>query len=61
MTEERLAKNAATRSSPIRWQCGALWPTPPFLDWHKRLVCSHCGGREVDMVLTGTKRRGDET
>jgi hypothetical protein len=27
----------------------------------QRLVCSHCGGREVDMVLTGTKRRGDET
>ena len=22
-----------------------------------RLVCSQCGGREVDMVLTGTKRR----
>ena len=26
------------------------------LDWHKRLVCSQCGGREVGMVLTGTKR-----
>jgi hypothetical protein len=26
------------------------------LDWRQRLVCSQCGGREVDMVLTGTKR-----
>ena len=25
------------------------------LDWHERLVCSHCGGRQVDMVVTGTK------
>ena len=30
------------------------------LDWHKRLVCSQCGGREVDMVLTGTKRAMQE-
>ena len=22
-------------------------------EWHKRLVCSRCGGREVDFVLTG--------
>jgi hypothetical protein len=26
------------------------------LDWRERLVCSRCGGRKVDMVLTGTKR-----
>ena len=26
------------------------------LDWRERLVCSQCGGRQVDMVLTGTKR-----
>jgi hypothetical protein len=26
------------------------------LDWHARLVCSKCGGREVDMVVSGTKR-----
>jgi hypothetical protein len=29
----------------------------PVLDWRERLVCSKCGGREVDMVVTGTKRR----
>jgi hypothetical protein len=29
----------------------------PVLDWREKLVCSKCGGREVDMVVTGTKRR----
>ena len=24
-------------------------------DWHKRLICSRCGGREVDFVLTGAR------
>jgi hypothetical protein len=28
------------------------------LDWSARLVCSRCGSREIDMVVTGTKRRG---
>jgi Zn finger protein HypA/HybF involved in hydrogenase expression len=28
-----------------------------LLDWHARLVCSKCGSREIDMVVTGTKRR----
>jgi hypothetical protein len=26
-------------------------------DWHVCLVCSGCGGRQVDMVVSGTKRR----
>jgi hypothetical protein len=26
------------------------------LDWRERLVCSRCGGRQIDMVVTGTKR-----
>jgi hypothetical protein len=26
------------------------------LDWRERLVCSRCGGRHVDMVVTGTTR-----
>ena len=25
-------------------------------DWRERLVCSRCGGPQVDMVVTGTKR-----
>ena len=27
-------------------------------DWHKRLICSRCGEREVDFVLTGARWRG---
>jgi hypothetical protein len=27
------------------------------LDWRQRLVCSDCGGRDIDMVVTGTERR----
>jgi hypothetical protein len=27
------------------------------LEWRGRLVCSRCGGREVDMVVSGTERR----
>ena len=27
------------------------------LDWRNRLVCSSCGSRAVDMVVTGTERR----
>jgi hypothetical protein len=27
------------------------------LDWRERLVCSGCGSRRVDMVVTGTERR----
>jgi hypothetical protein len=27
------------------------------LDWHERLVCSRCGSRQSDMVVTGTKGR----
>jgi len=25
-------------------------------DWHERLVCSKCGSREIDMVVTGARR-----
>ena len=27
------------------------------LDWHARLVCSRCGRRRVDMVVTGIEPR----
>jgi len=26
------------------------------LDWHRRLVCSACGSRDIDFVLTGARR-----
>jgi hypothetical protein len=28
----------------------------PVLEWRERLVCSRCGGRQVDMVVTGERR-----
>jgi DNA-directed RNA polymerase subunit RPC12/RpoP len=33
---------------------GAEMPVP---EWRARLVCSKCGSRQVDMVVTGTERR----
>jgi hypothetical protein len=27
------------------------------LDWCERLFCTRCGGRQADMVVTGTKRQ----
>jgi len=27
------------------------------LEWRERLVCSQCGSRKVDMVVSGTERR----
>jgi hypothetical protein len=29
----------------------------PVADWGERLVCSQCGSREIDMVMTGTERQ----
>jgi hypothetical protein len=29
-------------------------------DWRERLVCSKCGGREIDMVVSGTERRREQ-
>src|SRR5262249_47963856 len=28
----------------------------PVPDWHRRLVCSMCGSREIDFVVTGARR-----
>jgi len=28
----------------------------PVLKWRARLVCSRCGGRDIDMVCTGERR-----
>ena len=32
-------------------------PDTSVLDWRDRLVCSGCGSREIDMIVTGTERR----
>jgi hypothetical protein len=26
-------------------------------EWRERLICSKCGSRNIDMVVTGTERR----
>jgi hypothetical protein len=31
-------------------------PETTVPEWHERLVCSKCGSREIDMVVTGSKR-----
>jgi len=28
-------------------------------DWRERLICFKCGTRNVDMVVSGTERRGE--
>jgi hypothetical protein len=28
----------------------------PVREWHKRLVCSQCGSRQIDLVLSGARR-----
>jgi hypothetical protein len=35
----------------------ARWygPETPVPEWRRRLVCSQCGSRNVDMVVTGTR------
>jgi hypothetical protein len=35
-------------------RCGAQTTVP---DWRERLICSGCGSRQVDFVVTGTERR----
>jgi hypothetical protein len=37
----------------------ARWygPETPVPDWRARRVCSQCGSRAVDMVVTGQRRR----
>jgi hypothetical protein len=27
------------------------------LEWREKLVCSRCGSRQIDMVVSGTERR----
>jgi hypothetical protein len=37
-------------------QAGWYGPETSVPDWHRRLVCSKCGSRAVDFVLTGARR-----
>ena len=67
----RLGKAAAARVRLIMWckACGRqvepdaaqmaerYGADTPVLDWRERLVCSRCGSRDPDIVVTGTERR----
>jgi hypothetical protein len=37
-------------------QAGRFGAETSVLTWRERLVCSRCGGRQVDMVVTGERR-----
>jgi hypothetical protein len=68
-----LGSSAAARVCLIVWcrDCGhQVEPDPAeqaerygaemtLPDWRDRLVCSKCGSRHIDMVATGSRRRGD--
>jgi hypothetical protein len=50
-------KGCGHRSEPdpadqARW----YGPETTVPDWRARLVCSRCGSRDVDMVVTGARR-----
>jgi hypothetical protein len=50
-------KTCGHRSEPdpaeqARW----YGPSTAVPDWRKRLVCSACGSRDIDFVVTGTRR-----
>ena len=63
------AAAAGVQLSVWCWDCGhQVEPDPaemaapygaetPVPDWRERVVCSRCGSRQVDMVVTGTKQR----
>jgi hypothetical protein len=50
-----LGRPKSNPTPPMAARSGA---ETPVLNWRERLVCSKCGSREIDMVVTGTKRRG---
>jgi hypothetical protein len=56
MTLEAAVTNRIEPEIPPRWLLEYGAGTPVF-DWRARLVCSRCGSRQVDMVVTGTERR----
>jgi hypothetical protein len=51
-----VAKRIRSRLDPAE-MAARYGAEPPVLDWRERLVCSKCGSRQVDMVVTGTERR----
>ena len=51
-------KGCSHRAEPDPSELARLYgETTSVLDWRDRLVCSRCDGHEIDMVITGEKRR----
>ena len=61
-TDEILRYAGAKRSGQLLIVAGCLaqryGAETSVLDWRERLVCSRCGGHDIDMVATGTRRDG---
>jgi len=50
--------NTAIRSSPDPAEMAERYGAEMTVsEWRKRLACSQCGCREINMVVTGTERR----
>jgi hypothetical protein len=50
-------KACGHRSEPAPAEMARRYgPELPVPEWRRRLVCGRCASREVDMVVTGTKR-----
>ena len=60
--------NSSNLRDQTQWKRRQVEPDPaeqaqkhgagtPIPDWRERRVCSGCGSRDVDMVVTGTERR----
>jgi hypothetical protein len=51
-------KNCRYRIEPDQAEMAARHgPHTPVPEWRQRLVCSKCGSRDIDMVVTGTAQR----
>jgi hypothetical protein len=61
-TPMTLGNAAAARVRLIVWCLDCrhqVEPNPAEMtvhDWHQRLVCGQCGGRQIDFVCTGARR-----
>jgi len=34
----------------------AVWRLHRLIEWRERLICYRCGGRQFDMMVSGTER-----
>jgi hypothetical protein len=50
-------KPCGQRVEPDAAEMAERYCDAAVLEWHDRLICSRCGSRNVDMVVTGIGRR----